>query len=99
FCATGDRFMHIPSSALLFVLLTASLAFGQEAASSPASGNLPAPGSRGNADNVPYIGKGDPQGNPVRLAKATGHVSNYSEDKIPPYTLPDPLLLFGGPRH
>lgn len=60
--------------------------------------NLPAPGARGNAENVPYIGKSDPEGNPVRLAKATGHVSNYSEDKVPAYTLPDPLVLCNGRR-
>jgi hypothetical protein len=59
---------------------------------------LPAPGSRGNADNVPYIGGRDPKGNPVRLARATGHVSNYSEDKVAPYTLPDPLVTFSGQR-
>jgi hypothetical protein len=45
---------------------------------------------------VPYIGKGDPQGNPVRLAKASGHVSNYSEEKVPPYSLPDPLMMNDG---
>src|SRR5262245_58359192 len=58
----------------------------------------PKPGAKGNPDNVPYIGKSDPKGNPVRLAKATGHVSNYSEDKVPPYTLPDPLVLANGER-
>jgi hypothetical protein len=56
----------------------------------------PKPGSTGNPDNVPFIGKRDPNGNPVRLAKATGHVSNYSEDKVPKYTLPDPLVLANG---
>src|SRR5688572_29465289 len=60
--------------------------------------DLPKPGASGNADNVPYIGKRDPNGNPVRLAKATGHVSNYSEDKVPKYTLPDPLVLASGER-
>ena len=58
----------------------------------------PKPGATGNPDNVPYIGKSDPKGNPVRLAKATGHVSNYSEDKVPKYTLPDPLVLANGER-
>jgi hypothetical protein len=56
----------------------------------------PKPGATGNPDNVPYIGKRDPKGNPVRLARATGHVSNYSEEKVPKYTLPDPL---GPGRH
>ena len=60
--------------------------------------NLPAPGARGNADNVPFIGKSSPQGGPVRLAKATGHVSNYSEEKVGAYTLPDPLVMAGGKR-
>ena len=58
----------------------------------------PKPGATGNPDNVPYIGKRDPDGNPVRLARATGHVSNYSEDRVPKYTLPDPLVLAGGER-
>ena len=56
----------------------------------------PTPGTTGNAENVPFIGKSDPKGNPVRLAKATGHVSNYSEEKVAPYTVPDPLLMFDG---
>lgn len=58
----------------------------------------PKPGATGNPDNVPYVGKSDPKGNPVRLAKATGHVSNYSEDKVAPYTLPDPLVLADGQK-
>src|SRR5262245_41845768 len=58
----------------------------------------PKPGARGNPDNVPFIGKSDPKGNPVRLAKATGHVSNYTEEKVPPYTLPDPLVTADGRR-
>jgi hypothetical protein len=58
----------------------------------------PKPGTKGNPDNVPYIGKRDPGGNPVRLAKATGHVSNYAEDKVPKYTLPDPLVMANGER-
>jgi hypothetical protein len=64
----------------------------------PSDPNLPAPGSRGNPDNVPFIGRRDAKGNPVRLARATGHVSNYSEDKVRPYTLPDPLVMASGER-
>ncbi len=64
----------------------------------PKKADDPKPGARGNPDNVPYIGKSDPKGNPVRLAKATGHVSNYSEDKVSAYTLPDPLVLASGKK-
>jgi (4-O-methyl)-D-glucuronate---lignin esterase len=38
----------------------------------------------------------DANGNPRRLAVKTGHVSNYDEAKVPPYTLPDPLVLANG---
>src|SRR3954469_22128311 len=37
----------------------------------------------------------DPNGNPLRKAK-TGHVSNYDEAKVPPYTLPDVLKMADG---
>jgi hypothetical protein len=40
----------------------------------------------------------DANGNPVRLALKTGHVSNYDESKVRPYTLPDPLVLADGGR-
>jgi hypothetical protein len=61
----------------------------------------PPPGTTGNRDNVQYLTterRTDPHGNPVRLARRTGHVSNYSEDKVPPYTLPDPLVMNDGRR-
>jgi len=38
----------------------------------------------------------DANGNPLRLALKTGHVSNYDESKVKPYTLPDPLVLKDG---
>jgi hypothetical protein len=41
------------------------------------------------------LGK-DKDGNPLRLAIKTGHVSNYDESKVKPYTLPDPLVLANG---
>jgi hypothetical protein len=80
--------------AAAFVLVAGAAAWGY--AQPPGESNPPAPGARGNADNVPYIGKRDPKGNPVRLARVTGHVSNYDEAKVPTYTLPDPLVTTGG---
>jgi hypothetical protein len=38
----------------------------------------------------------DANGNPLRRALATGHVSNYDEAKVAPYTLPDPLVFADG---
>ena len=38
----------------------------------------------------------DANGNPLRLAVKTGHVSNYDEGKVKPYSLPDPLVMTGG---
>src|SRR5262249_20342798 len=43
------------------------------------------------------LGK-DASGNALRLATKTGHVSNYDEAKVKPYTLPDPLVLASGAR-
>jgi hypothetical protein len=79
------------------IFMSAALeAIAQTAAEPKTDPNLPAPGSRGNADNVKYIGRSDPQGNAVRLAKATGHVSNYDESKVGDYKLPDPLVMSDG---
>ena len=38
----------------------------------------------------------DPNGNPLRRALKTGHVSNYDEAKVAAFTLPDPLVLANG---
>jgi hypothetical protein len=86
------------SAAVALLLATTATANTRAAAPPPGEVKPPAPGTRGNADNVPYIGKRDPKGNPVRLARATGHVSNYSEEKVPAYTLPNPLVLASGRR-
>src|SRR5687768_11452473 len=38
----------------------------------------------------------DANGNPLRRATKTGHVSNYDEARVTPYKLPDPLLFADG---
>jgi hypothetical protein len=83
---------------LAWVLIAAHASDAQTAATRPDEASVPPPGTRGNADNVPHINGRDPKGNPVKLAKATGHVSNYDEQKVAPYTLPDPLVTTGGER-
>jgi hypothetical protein len=88
----------IHATVLMTLLSVASRGQAQAPAAPPADPGLPAPGARGNADNVPFIGGRDPGNNPVRLARASGHVSNYNEAKVAPYTLPDPLVMANGQR-
>lgn len=88
--------MRRPMSVAFFLLacVSTNLLSGPQASSE----SNPPPGSRGNADSIPFIGRSDPKGNPIRLARATGHVSNYTEEKIPPYRLPEPLAMANGNR-
>jgi hypothetical protein len=85
---------------VMTVLLTLAVGYSQTPTpvAKPNDSGLPAPGTRGNADNVRFISRRDPGNNPVRLAKITGHVSNYDEKKVPPYTLPDVLVMANGVR-
>jgi hypothetical protein len=57
----------------------------------------PAPAGQGTAPPASATNLGaDANGNPLRRALKTGHVSNYDEAKVAPYTLPDPLALANG---
>jgi (4-O-methyl)-D-glucuronate---lignin esterase len=55
----------------------------------------PAAGQPGPTPSTTSLGS-DSNGNPLRRATKTGHVSNYDEAKVPPYTLPELLKLSDG---
>src|SRR6516162_7544463 len=55
-------------------------------------------GAMQNAPTNPTNLGNDANGNPLRKALKTGHISNYDETKVAPYTLPDPLVLSSGQR-
>jgi hypothetical protein len=74
--------------------------YGQQTAAPPAAQTAPPPPSQAAVPapaNPNNLGS-DANGNPLRRAARTGHVSNYDESKVPPYTLPDPLVSANGKR-
>lgn len=78
---------------LILLMVCPTTLFSQDSLSKD-----PRPGASGNAENVRFINGRDGKGNPVRLARRTGHVSNYTESKVADYSLPDPLVSFDGEK-
>src|SRR5437870_4727739 len=86
------KLLSLMAAALLFTV--AALAGGQEPAKQPLQDKQDKkdPQEKPKSSN---LGK-DKDGNPLRLAFKTNHISNYDEAKVKPYTLPDPLVLSSG---
>jgi len=72
------------------VMCVVLLAGAQQPVAQQTAAQQPAP-------NPSNLGS-DANGNPLRKALRTGHVSNYDEAKVAPYTLPDPLVMANGQR-
>jgi hypothetical protein len=95
-----SRRLFTISAALVWIGLT--IAAQQPPAQSPSqppattpAPTTPAPGATTNPGPTTNLGT-DANGNPIRRALKTGHVSNYDEAKVAPYTLPDPLVMANG---
>lgn len=77
-----NRLIAVAVSALISVGLIA------QTPATPQQQPAPNPSNLGNDGN----------GNPLRKALKTGHISNYDESKVAAYTLPDPLMMANGQR-
>ena len=80
--------MKNPAPSLCLAVITGSLALAAPALRAAD----PAPPPRAPPTRVALK---DADGRTVYRAP-TGHITNYYEDKVPPYTLPDPLVLLNG---
>ncbi|MEO8522037.1 MAG: acetylxylan esterase [Acidobacteriota bacterium] len=88
--------MRTAVALLVSACCAAAVVHGQQPAAPPASGTQ-AQAPTASAPAAPAAPTADANGNPLRHAK-TGHVSNYDEVKVPPYVLPDPLVMASGTR-
>ncbi len=80
------------------VLVGTGLTLGGQQPPSPAPAT-PSSASQNSAPPASATNLGsDANGNPLRRALKTGHISNYDESKVAPFTLPDPLVLANGER-
>src|SRR5678809_1024567 len=85
----GGRLLAMTRPSTLFVTLGLAML-----AMRPSMLQTPAPAPAANQTNL----GSDANGNPLRRALKTGHISNYDANKVAPYTLPDPLVMVSGSR-
>jgi hypothetical protein len=62
----------------------------------PPAANVTTPAAPAPMATAPAPALKDADGRTLKQATRTGHITNYYEAKIPPYTLPDPLVLANG---
>jgi hypothetical protein len=91
----GVLAVFIVGSALTLIGQQAPAAQTSPAQTPPPPQTPPAQAGQAAAPNPTNLGN-DANGNPLRKALKTGHISNYDESKVGTYTLPDPLVLANG---
>ena len=100
----GSTMNHYPTP-IRFSLLTLSLlasnlrVLAADATPAPAATTdqaTAAPATTASTTPPKSTALKDADGRTVYKTATTGHITNYYEDKIPPYTLPDPLVLANG---
>ncbi len=79
---------------LLAVSLAAAVLVAQTQTQTQSPGAVAAPARTPAPDPTNLVT--DANGNTMRRALKTGHVSNYDESKVKPYTLPNPLIMANG---
>ncbi len=79
-------------AAATFVATSVTRAAAPQPPAPPSTPASTQPSSGGRSTSLPP----DANGNTMRVATRTGHISNYDESKMPAYTLPDPLTLANG---
>ncbi len=87
-----SRLLNAAVAAVMLGIVVAAQQPSGQAPAQPAASPATQPAAATSPTNL----GSDPNGNPLRKALKTGHVSNYDETKVAPFTLPDPLVTSSG---